>query len=680
MAINNALGQDGGTGTQVLMSTGGTTAPSFQGAGNAAISFISGSTYSTIQEMNDTFHSAGLLAPGNIISDGGSGTVDLTQCEIAIRVSDSAVAELTMATVAASSGVALTDNNLNYIYIEYNAGTPQFVVTTTERTDYNTNVDLGTVYRYGTDLHITNQKQILVGDHGSLMVRRAIETNTFARVSGEITSETGTRNIAITTGVFWEGLTRFTIASVDTSAAGTFSYYYSDGASGFTEVTAQTQIDNTQYDDGSGTLAALGTNKYGVHWVYRGVDGDTYCLYGLGSYSVSQAVDVGSPASVPPHFEGHAMLIAKIIIQKSASTFYDLSTPFDTTLTTTGVTAHADLSGLSADDHPQYLLADGTRALAGAWDMGSQNLTNVNIDSGVITGITDLAVADGGTGRSSHTEYAVLCGGTTTTAAQQSIASVGTSGQVLTSNGAAALPTFQAASTGDVTAAANMTDNTIVKGDGGAKGVQDSGISISDLDAITGITSLTVDDIVIDGGTIQGTAASALNIAPTAGQVLQLDGSTTTVDNGAIVTTSINFGDEDLDTYDEGTFTATLTGSTGAPSTMTYTNQEGYYVRTGNMCWYHYRMAVNVRTGGTGNAVFGGLPFTVFSSQTLYQGAPLIQSSNIPASVIYVVHYTAASTTTMQYRNVFDTSADTVYALGNIVNGDGHRMSGQYQI
>lgn len=54
-----------------------------------------------------------------------------------------------------------------------------------------------------------------------------------------------------------------------------------------------------------------------------------------------------------------------------------------------------------------------------------------------------IAVASGGTGRTSHTAYAVLCGGTTSTGAQQSIASVGTSGQVLTSNGAGALPTFQ---------------------------------------------------------------------------------------------------------------------------------------------------------------------------------------------------------------------------------------------
>lgn len=54
-----------------------------------------------------------------------------------------------------------------------------------------------------------------------------------------------------------------------------------------------------------------------------------------------------------------------------------------------------------------------------------------------------LVVSNGGTGVTSNTAYSVLCGGTTTTGAIQSVASVGTSGQVLTSNGASALPTFQ---------------------------------------------------------------------------------------------------------------------------------------------------------------------------------------------------------------------------------------------
>jgi hypothetical protein len=58
----------------------------------------------------------------------------------------------------------------------------------------------------------------------------------------------------------------------------------------------------------------------------------------------------------------------------------------------------------------------------------------------------------GGTGVTSTTPYAVICGGTTGTAALQSIAGVGTSGQVLTSNGAGMLPTFQTASSGSSTA------------------------------------------------------------------------------------------------------------------------------------------------------------------------------------------------------------------------------------
>jgi hypothetical protein len=62
-----------------------------------------------------------------------------------------------------------------------------------------------------------------------------------------------------------------------------------------------------------------------------------------------------------------------------------------------------------------------------------------------------LPVANGGTGVASATAYALLAGGTTSTGAFQSLASVGTSGQVLTSNGAGALPTFQNAAGGSLT-------------------------------------------------------------------------------------------------------------------------------------------------------------------------------------------------------------------------------------
>jgi hypothetical protein len=58
-----------------------------------------------------------------------------------------------------------------------------------------------------------------------------------------------------------------------------------------------------------------------------------------------------------------------------------------------------------------------------------------------------LSVANGGTGTSSFTPYTVICQGATGTAANTNVVSVGAAAQVLTSNGAGALPTFQAVPT-----------------------------------------------------------------------------------------------------------------------------------------------------------------------------------------------------------------------------------------
>ena len=95
------------------------------------------------------------------------------------------------------------------------------------------------------------------------------------------------------------------------------------------------------------------------------------------------------------------------------------------------------------------IAATGARVTKGWFtNLESTNAPTVGGAAVYYTGGTDVIVADGGSGRSTATAYAVICGGTTSTGAHQSIASVGTSGQVLTSNGAGALPTFQDAAGG----------------------------------------------------------------------------------------------------------------------------------------------------------------------------------------------------------------------------------------
>lgn len=79
-----------------------------------------------------------------------------------------------------------------------------------------------------------------------------------------------------------------------------------------------------------------------------------------------------------------------------------------------------------------FVNAAVTSATGALGTMSTQNANNVSITGGTITGITDLAVADGGTGSSSLAANNVLLGNGTS--ALQVVAP-GTSGNVLTSNG-----------------------------------------------------------------------------------------------------------------------------------------------------------------------------------------------------------------------------------------------------
>jgi len=124
-------------------------------------------------------------------------------------------------------------------------------------------------------------------------------------------------------------------------------------------------------------------------------------------------------------------------------------------------TMKARVTAATGDPEDVAVAANQFLARSSTGQLAAKALTDAAL--AVLAG-GDQAVADGGTGRSSHTAFSVLCGGTTTTDAQQSVASVGTTGQVLTSAGAGALPTFANASGGlsaatqaEMEAAASLT-------------------------------------------------------------------------------------------------------------------------------------------------------------------------------------------------------------------------------
>lgn len=107
--------------------------------------------------------------------------------------------------------------------------------------------------------------------------------------------------------------------------------------------------------------------------------------------------------------------------------------PLTATLTAIGALATTD-GNFIVGNGSTWVAEDGAtaRTSLGLGSIATQAANNVSITGGSITGITDLAVSDGGTGASSFTANNVLLGNGTS--AFQVVAP-GTSGNVLTSNG-----------------------------------------------------------------------------------------------------------------------------------------------------------------------------------------------------------------------------------------------------
>jgi hypothetical protein len=269
--------------------------------GNLPLASISGATYSTVQEMQNTIHSSGRIS-GNTVTDNGDGTFDVAAGTGTIRATNSDVAELLLFDWAAATNVAIADGLTRYIGVEYNAGSPQIVVKATDTWDFNTDFPLAIVTREALVIHI-HEFNHNVGNHSSLMNQRMYETAPFARDQrggGLIIGETGTRNVTLTAGRIWDRFDLSIITAKDTSAADTFDAYYSDGVSGFTKIAAQTQINNTQYDDGSGVLQTLTNNRFTVRWLYIEADDQLVVLFGSGEYtSLALAEAEGTPSALP---------------------------------------------------------------------------------------------------------------------------------------------------------------------------------------------------------------------------------------------------------------------------------------------------------------------------------------------------------------------------------------------
>ena len=225
--------------------------------------------------------------------------------------------------------------------------------------DKHTQVIIGKTFRYNLELHIME-----VGQRFSNYQLKAcfkdFEVFGFMRASGLMVSETGTRNMAVTAGVGYCSHNRVQIPNINTATGDIFTYCFRDGSGGWTRIDNNTQIDNLHYDDGSGTLATLSNNKYGIHWVYVTQDGDLNILFGQGNYGLNNALLETSVPTPPTILSDFSMLVGKVIIKKGANVFKELSSAFEKTFTYSTPQSHNELSSLQGGAALEYYHLNST--------------------------------------------------------------------------------------------------------------------------------------------------------------------------------------------------------------------------------------------------------------------------------------------------------------------------------
>ena len=176
-------------------------------------------------------------------------------------------------------------------------------------------------------------------------------------------------------------------------------------------------------------------------------------------------------------------------------------------------------------------------------------------DTDALAGLASLAMDGSSSGTLTMTVPAVVTSHTLTWPSAQ-----GGANEVLTNNGSGAL-SWTSAGSGDVSAAANMTDNTIIKGDGGAKGVQDTAITIDDSENVAGMSTLTLPNAGLH--LLDTNASHDLIISPgsdlTADRILTI----TTGDSARTITLTGNLNiSGDLITSGDDSLTFTTTADT----------------------------------------------------------------------------------------------------------------------
>lgn len=284
-----------------------------------------------------------------------------------------------------ATSITLPANSSVYVYFN-SSGTLTSNVTIPD-TRYT--ILLGKVVTDATSICYIQRIPMTAHHYTNLVDRMLREAIGPLYVTGSIVTESGTRNLDVSSGEYYYSEAEFKPSG---GTAITWDSYYRSAVPGvYTRVVGDTTVDNAFYDDGTGTLAAIPAGNFAKHLLYIVGDGDVekYLMVYSQNYYTSQLLAEGGTLPLPPSFVNDSFArLSGIVVQEGNAAIVSFTDErprpsYASSAVSGGITVHGGLSGLGADDHLQYIRVDGARAFTGPQSLGGNNLTSVGTVNGV---------------------------------------------------------------------------------------------------------------------------------------------------------------------------------------------------------------------------------------------------------------------------------------------------------